>query len=459
MHLVEVHYTEKWKNMGFKINLIIRVSLVFLLGFGAMYIAVFTPFWLVSAWLILFTVLSLIVLISFLEKDRRELSSFLTAIQQNDFTNNYPSSNKKKNDLYHAFNVISSEFRKVRSQKESNFHFLQAIVEHTEVPLICFGIHDKKITLMNEAAKALFQKPFFNSLDSLKGVNKKLPQLLLNLSSGQKELHTININNQAIPLSIIAKELVLETERFKLIAFHNIKNELEEKELESWQKLIKVLTHEIKNSAIPISTLSSVISQMIIDDHGALKDISQLAPEDADDLKNGLNTVEKRSKGLASFISAYGQLSRLPEPNLQTIHLTELFKSVESLLSNSLREHKISLYVEVAENITINADSGLIEQVLINLVKNAIEVLPESSSSKIALRGSQSNFKTIIQVSDNGVGIDQESLENIFVPFYTTKKEGSGIGLSLSKQIMKSHGGSIYAHSEIGVGTTFYLEF
>ncbi len=446
--------------MGFRASIVTRVLLIMISGYSAIYLYLETSFWLLSLWIILITVLTTVSLIKYLERNRRDMTSFLTSIQQNDFTTTFPN---KGDDLrtnwHYAFNVINAKFQELRSDKQSNYHFLEAIIEHTGVPLMCFNTATDKVTLMNDAAKDLLKKPFIDSIGGLTKIDKNLSKLILKMQSGQKELYTLNVDGEALPLSIIVKELKLENQSLKLVAFQNIKHELEENELASWQKLIKVLTHEIKNSAIPISTLSSVISQMIMDDQGVLKDISQLEQDDADDLKNGLTTVEKRSKGLVKFVESYSKLSRLPEPELKSIKVGELLTSIENLMKDELSQKGIGFQSSCDSNLTISADQEMIEQVLINLVKNAIHACENVASPSINLIAHNLGPGMIISIADNGMGIGPEELRDIFVPFFTTKKEGSGIGLSLSRQIMKLHAGSISVKSEEGKGSAFYLRF
>lgn len=446
--------------MGFRVNVVARIIIILLLGCGGIYLLANTAFWLLSMWMILGVVVTIISLIRYVERNQRDMTNFLLSIKQNDFTNSYPTNSfRSGNNWYKEFNAINDKFRELRSEKQSNYHFLQTIIEHTGVPLICFKTRNMEITLMNGAAKDLFQKPFFNTMKSLSLVDKSLPKLLLDLHSGQQKLRSIQIGNEVIPLSINAREVVLEEERFKLIAFHNIKNELEEKELESWQKLIKVLTHEIKNSAIPISTLTEVINQMIVDENGQLKDLNSFNEEEINDLKNGLRTVGKRSKGLVKFVNAFGRLSKLPKPKLVQLIVSDLFANIKSLFANELEKNNITLKLSVSDGLAIEADQEMVEQILINLVKNATEALYNTQKGTINLNAYPLNQGAIIEISDNGQGIDQGTFDNIFVPFFTTKKDGSGIGLSLSRQIMKSHGGSISVKSNVGSGTSFKLQF
>ena len=446
---------------NFRLKILLRILLILAFGFSAIYILTQTYFWLVSIWLFLFMFITFYELIRFIERSKRELSNFLLSIQQNDFSNTYSmrAVDKRDFELHYAYMTITEEFQKLRREKESNYHFLQAVVEHSAVPLIGYRENDLEVTLMNEAAKDLFKKPYLKNAKAIGRIDRSLGQKVLQLESGQKELAKILINNELLSLSVMAKELRLEGELYKLVSFQNIKAELDEKELDSWQKLIRVLTHEIKNSAIPISTLTEVVNQMITGDDGELRDLSTLDKEDLEDLKLGIRTVQKRSKGLVSFVNAYGQLAKIPQPKIQSVEVASLVNNVLSLLQYDFKKTGIEVKTSIDPKIYIPADPELIEQVLINLLKNAKEALKDIGSPKINIICRQEKGKIIVSVTDNGPGIDAETLENIFVPFYTTKKEGSGIGLSLSQQIMRAHKGNLSVHSEPGVGTRFHMIF
>lgn len=445
----------------FRSKILIRILLILVFGYAAIYVLTQTYFWLLSIWLALFAVIVFFNLLKFLERSKRELSNFLVGIQQNDFSNSYSQKalNKQDIELHYAYTVISEEFQKLRREKESNYQFLQVIVEHSGIPMIGFLEESGEVTLMNEAAKDLFNKPHLKHIKALRKIDRQLEDAVQNLESGQKRLLKVLINNELLNLSVFSKEIKLDDKLYKLISFQNIKAELDEKELESWQKLIRVLTHEIKNSAIPISTLTEVVNEMIIGEDGNLKDLSALEQDDLEDLSLGLRTVEKRSKGLVSFVNAYGELARVPSPKIQNIKLPEFLSDIKRLLINEMEKNQVTLELDHPDSLSVQADPELIEQVLINLLKNAREALKDNKEAKITLKASEANGRVIIAVIDNGHGIDDETLENIFVPFYTTKTEGSGIGLSLSRQIMRAHRGTLTVHSEVDVGTEFYLSF
>lgn len=445
---------------SFRYQIVVRLIVIISLGLSGIYILTQTYFWLVSVWLLLFFCLSVYELIRYLERVKYDLTSFLISIRQKDFSGNYSQKLSSKHDLnlYAAFKTITREFQQLRKEKESNYHFLQAAVEHSTVPMLSYKENDGKVILMNDAARTLFKRPFLNNVEALKKTNTQLLQILKKLKSGEKELLKTTIGNEFLNLSISAKELKLDDIWYKLVSFQNIKAELDEKELESWQKLIRVLTHEIKNSAIPISTLTEVINQMITENDGSLKDLSRLDSEDLNDLKVGIKTVEKRSKGLVSFVNAYGELARVPKPKLQQLAVKELINDVLALLKGDLQKNNVK-YQTHLQSYTILADRDLIEQVLINLIKNAREAMVHAQHPSIKITSSKYQGKIIIAIEDNGPGINHETLENIFIPFYTTKKHGSGIGLSLSRQIMRAHKGNLTVSSGPSGGTTFYMQF
>jgi signal transduction histidine kinase len=246
----------------------------------------------------------------------------------------------------------------------------------------------------------------------------------------------------------------------KLVTLQNIQTELQKQELEAWQNLTRVLRHEIMNSITPISSLTSTLREILEQDLIKKEDTYELKPEGADDLREGLTTIESRSKGLIKFIDAYREYTSVPQPKLKSIRIKDLIEKVAQLLRPEFKKTSIQFtYKSDSEYLTIQADEEMIEQVLINLIKNAIEALENVPNGKIVLTGTVNDNVVIIEVTDNGPGIIPEAIERIFIPFFTTKKSGSGIGLALSRQIMQMHNGSLTVKSEPDVKTTFTLNF
>jgi len=447
---------------SFRIQVTFRLLLSLVFGFSAYFFILETPFWLMGSWMILFLVISIVSLIYYVEKSERELSDFLMAIKQNDFTNTYPQARRNQKKLYQAFNIITGEFIAIRSEKESNYHFLQTVVEHSGVPLIAYDYETEQLTLANKAVKDLFHLPHFTKLSSMNRVSRELVEKVKELNTDEKVLVKVNIREETLYLSVTVKELVLQAKRHKVVAFHNINSELDQKEVESWQKLIRVLTHEIKNSVIPISTLAEVINDMFKDLAQENKSIREIAEEDLDDFVLSIKTIEKRSKGLVKFVTAYGDLARVPKPQFEKHELTNLIRGIVQLEVAFLKRKKIKVETQLPDSqVLVNIDHEMIEQVIINLVKNAAEAILESQqpAGLIVIRLARNAHQLSLTITDNGPGIDQETLENIFVPFFTTKKGGSGIGLSLSKQVMRAHKGNIKVRSTMGKGATFELNF
>lgn len=439
----------------FRWNVIVRIALILVFGYSALYVLTQTHFWLVSFWLILALTITLINLVSYVERSRRELANFLLAIKQQDFSNTYHY--KKKEDLNYAFHEINLVLKKLRNEKASNLIYLQTVVAHIRVALICFD-EDMKVQLLNDAAKILFNKSVITSIRSFESISTDLSEMITSISSGQKELIKLSVGGKLMNLSVQATEFKLQDKAFKLVSFQDIKSELDANELESWQKLIRVLTHEIKNSVIPISTLSDVILHLIKDQKGNV-DLGKLDNEGIEDLVGGLETIEARSKGLANFVKTYDQLTKLPKPSFDEVKVIKLLQRVYNLFKTDIEQKGLVFSLDCGEDLMIYADPDLIDQVLINLVKNAIEALNGQKAATIRIKAKDNGENIEVSVSDNGPGIPSEIADNIFVPFYTTKEGGSGIGLSLSRQIMRLHKGSLEVQSAKAQGTTFTLKF
>lgn len=437
----------------FRWNVVIRLILLLILGYTAVYVLTSTHFWLVSFWLILAWVIVLVSLIRYVERSRRELAYFLLAIKQGDFTNTYHF--KKKSDLNYAFHEINSVMKELSREKASNLLYLQTIVEHVRVAVICFD-DEYKVTLLNQAAKMLFGKKQVSTIKNLESISYPIAEAVQRMTNGERELIKVNLNGQFFNLSMLVTEFRLRDNEYKLVSFQDIKSELEAKEIESWQKLIRVLTHEIKNSVIPISTLSEVILQMLKSENGRV-DLSKLDDESIEDIIGGIETIESRSKGLAHFVSTYDQLTKIPKPTLEINNLKHLINNTLNLFKSDIEHQGIEIYA-ILTDCSINIDSDLLEQVLINLMKNAIEALRSVEKPKITLKLEQTSQEVSFTIQDNGHGIPDEILDNIFVPFYSTKEGGSGIGLSLSRQIMRLHKGQLTVETSSS-GTTFTLHF
>ncbi len=390
----------------------------------------------------------------YLNRVNRKLTLFLEAIRYEDFSIRFSADNKLGKSfsaLNHQFNEVLEAFRQTRAEREANLKYIDTIIQHISIGVLSFD-PDGKIELINPAAFRLMGIYRLRYIDELKHSHPGLPELLLELPAGQKMLYATQNGQQ---LSIQATTVRLQGRLVKLISLQNIHAELQQKELEAWQNLTKILRHEIMNSVTPIVSLIGTMQEIVEHDIA----VQEGQAEAVGDLKEALETIESRSKGIMNFVNAYRDYTTLPKPQFTTINLKQLIQSVSNLLLADMKAAGITYHMHVSpDNIEVHADETQLQMVLINLLKNAMDALEHTDDPVISVKGSLGNAQQVtIEIIDNGPGIDAEAQEKIFIPFFTTKKKGSGIGLSLSQQIIQMHGGQLKVVSPPGKGTTFYV--
>jgi two-component system, NtrC family, nitrogen regulation sensor histidine kinase NtrY len=404
-------------------------------------------------------ILQLVEIFRFVSQTNRKLTRFLESVKYSDFISGFTSDHKlgkSFRDLNVAFNEVLEAFRKARTEKEEHWQYLNSVVQQVRTGILSYDI-DGNVQLMNANAKRFMGMANMKNIKELIQLNPKLYHAVNSVEAGKSELFK---SSNDLYLSIQSTELRIRGIDVKLITLQNIQPELQKQELEAWQNLTRVLRHEIMNSITPISSLTSTLREILDHDMTRKENHYELKDEGADDLREGLSTIENRSKGLIKFIDAYREYTSLPKPKMVTVRLKDLIENVAQLMKTELKKTSVDFQYEwSSEYLTIQADVEMIEQVLINLLKNAIEALAETENPKLILSGRYHENVIKIEVIDNGPGIIKEALEHIFVPFYTTKRTGSGIGLSLSRQIMQMHNGSLSVESEPEVRTVFTLRF
>jgi len=396
-----------------------------------------------------------------LESSNENITSFLDSIRFDDLSQSFKteSDDPTIQNLHRELNEAIAKLRMSRKEKDSEYQFFKNIVQHVAIGLLTFK-RDGSIQIMNTAAKRLLRITKADHIDDLKEVSETLVDTFLKLKTGGRELLQLKFGDETIQLSVFAIELTLRDEEVKLISMNNIQSELEEKEMEVWQNLVRVFTHEIMNSVTPISSLAGIVEEDLksrIDEQTE----RPLTKVELEDMYLSLQTINRRSGGLIRFVKEFKNLTHIPKPKLAEIAVKELLEELAHLHKKELADHAITITLKInPENLYISADKTMIEQVLINLLKNAIQAFDEQSDREIWLTAySNEKGRAVISVKDNGAGIDADALEKIFIPFFSTKKSGSGIGLSLSKQIMRQHEGSITVKSTLGEGTEFLLRF
>ena len=447
----------------FFINVFVRVTLIALTSvlLGIVLQHLDRGYYYTLTGIIFLIVLQALLLVNQVNKTNTDLEKFFSSAQNNDssvrFSKNPMNNSFRK--LHDRMNNLNTIIQSVKIENEKTSQFLQTVVDHVDIGLLSFD-ENGRIEIYNRAAKRYLKVQQPRQLSSLKTENDGLFKIISTIKPGQEILHKMIIDNILQSILVKAIKLKFESNAIELVSFQDITNELDKKELDSWQRLIRVLAHEIMNSICPIISLTTVIS-------GYFKkkdDDSQVPLELIDNqivskTLSGLNTIEETGKGLLGFVDKYRSLTSLPKPELSKFTIDSLFRKCKLLMESNISNNiKITTNIN-PEDIAIVADYAQVEQILINLIKNAIEALSGNRNGTIHLKAFMAADGTIIQVEDNGIGISGEIIEDIFVPFYTTKESGSGIGLSLSKQIMQNHNGTISVNSAPNKGSEFTLKF
>jgi two-component system, NtrC family, nitrogen regulation sensor histidine kinase NtrY len=445
--------------MDYKVGLLGRIVLLALSQFLLAYF-IYNGAGVFAISLFIILVLTQIILfLGYAESSFKKVRQFLDNIKQDNYTNLYPVKfdGTETDDLHIEFNAILAKLQEDQAEKEANYQYFRSVFQYLSIGLITFD-EDGKVQIVNTAAKRMLSIHQLTSIEEIEKINKELHFAIHNLRTGGSELIKIAHPDGIMQLSVYVIELVMRDTRFKLVSLQNIQSELEEKEMEAWQNLVRVLTHEIMNSIAPISSLAATVKgEMEL----KLEENLPIELHDLEDYLMALSTIEKRSEGMISFVSEFRSLAHIPTPKFQSINIKTLFVQLETLLQQQFEANQIQFLKNIApSDLILFGDQTLIEQVLINLIQNAIHAVEDSESKTIKLDAFIDDAgKIIIEVSDSGKGIEEDALPKIFIPFFTTKKIGSGIGLSLSKQIMRRHKGNIQVKSKLGEGTTFKLIF
>jgi two-component system, NtrC family, nitrogen regulation sensor histidine kinase NtrY len=446
---------------NFRLNIVFRVLLllagVFLFYYSFSINYFFTP--IIVGGVIVYLVISLI---RYIDKTNRELAGFLESIRFSDFNRSFNLNDMGSsfNELNNAFNEVINDFQRVRSEKEEHFYYLQTILQNIDVSVVAFRT-DGTIELINKSAKKLFQVSGLRNIQGLEIFSPELVKILFKIQPGQNELVKVQDDDDFLQLTIHASNFKIKDKLITLVTIKDIQSVLEEQETEAWQKLIRVLTHEIMNSIAPISSISTTLTTLTAQLPKDTNNNNLLDKEGLEELNHALNTINKRSNGLLHFVDTYRNLTKIPQPNFAFCEVKNILSNVGNLMAEEFKKKKINLSIKTEpSDISFTADEQLIEQVIINLLKNAIQALANIENAQVKLLGFYNKRgRVTIQVIDNGPGILPEVLEKIFIPFFTTKPNGSGIGLAISRQILKLHNGSITAQSSLDKETVFTLTF
>ncbi|MFO7259254.1 MAG: ATP-binding protein [Bacteroidota bacterium] len=400
-------------------------------------------------------------MIHFVGRTNSELTRLFNAVRHQDFSATFQQglTGSSFKELESSMNEVIRAYKTVKIQREAQFHLLQSLVSQIQVGILVIADRDE-ITLFNPTAETLLGIQGTRNWNMVKQLNPDFARTVEELGGNGRKLTELKDGRDTRMVSLDVRTIQLMERPCILITIQDINSEIEQKEIEAWHKLIRILTHEIMNSVTPIASLTETMQGLLASPDGSQRRAGDISEETAADIRFSLETIQKRSEGLLKFVDTYRKLTRVPKPSPERVYLRELFSSVERLMSDSLAQRGILLEYKTEPGLEfVHLDRALIEQVLINLITNSMYALEGRPSPFIQLSAYTNNGSVIIEVSDNGKGIPAKELNEIFVPFFSTRKDGSGIGLSLSKQIVSLHGGTIKVSSQERKGTSFYLRF
>lgn len=408
------------------------------------------------------SLLSLVITINlyrFLVRRFKEMDDFFESVKYRDFSRFFVEQKGPQDirELHKGFNNVNRTIRAMNSERQMQFVYLQKILEMVEVGILAYNIKDGVVLWTNDSFLQLLDFPAFKNINFIEGRRPEVYRELFQKNHDIPETVKLDLHSEQLKVLLSDTVFAMENDSFKLIVIQNIEKTLDKNESDAWKKLLSVMTHEIMNSIAPIASLAQTLQNHI------QEALVERNPQDLEleDLNDGLKSIKKRSEGLMKFAKTYRSLNKVTQLSLSQVRVENLLNNIKNLMQPSLNEKKVNLFIELQNNeLSLNIDSYLIEQVLINLILNAIEASSSKHNPEIIISAKKNlRGNTSISVKDNGSGIPKDLMESIFVPFFTTKKTGSGVGLSLCKQIMSLHQGTVQVQETSVEGTKIALVF
>jgi two-component system nitrogen regulation sensor histidine kinase NtrY len=438
--------------------MIIRVVLLFTTLSGAAYFLV-TKQYTYLAFPVPIILYQLYEFYRFNRKAQEEVEQFAESVHYRDFSRYFdvkraPSELKP---IRKGFNEINTTFKIISKEKETQYQYLQKILELVDTGILSYEVDEKEIMWMNEPLKQMLGIPYLKNMFSLEKRDPALFSEIMTLRPGENKVVTVVKDKNSFKALLSATAFQTDGKIYKLIAFQNVNEALDETEARAWQRLLSVMTHEIMNSVAPISSLADTLKNRL------QQSMANNSRNDSsiEDLELGIDTIKRRSEGLLKFAETYRNLNKITSLTRKKVYARDLFENLQQLMQPTLEQKNISMDIILKDpDLSLEVDVNLIEQVLINLVVNAIEAVKDVAEPRLAISAyAEPLGKVVIRIADNGSGMPPELMDKIFIPFFSTKRSGSGIGLSLCKQIMMLHKGTIRVQSVEGEGSAFYLHF
>lgn len=438
--------------MGFKRPLY-SLTARLLLIIGLTSLATYLLFW--QQWAILVPVLILIVLVvanirKLYKQNAKKVSFMFDAINNNDYSFKYATEGHSQEDklVNNSLNRITQILFQAKADAIQREKYYELILNFVKTGIIVID-DSGTVYQSNKEAFQLLGIQIFTHIKQLIPIDTQLAEIINNIQAGEKRQVSFSNERGIVTLSLHASEIILKEKHMRIIAINDIKNEIEDNELDSWIKLTRVLTHEIMNSITPITSLSDTLLAM---NQGMTNDV-----------KDGLKIISSTGKGLISFVESYRKFTHVPTPKPSLFYVGKFIERVAQLAQYNNQAMNITIKSDIKpDDLILYADENLVTQVVLNLLKNAIQAIgANQTDSWILIKAyCDSEENVIMEISNNGPRITQEEADHIFIPFFTTKENGSGIGLSISRQIMRVSGGSLsLKNPSLSTYTTFILTF
>ncbi len=442
--------------MRYALKIFVYLLLAFGFICGAAILAVHEQ-WTYAVLMVIPVVIIFRILYGKLANQQKELDDFVEDVRYRDFTRSYGIKGSDERKRRHkAFNELNVAFRSISGEREMQLHYLQRILEMVDTGILAYEMETGRITWMNESFRQILRIPQVKNMSWLQNRNPELYNALNSLKLGEQRILEVNNGNSTLKMLASLSTFQSDGYTYKLIAFQNVNSTLDEVESVAWKRLLSVMTHEIMNSIAPVSSLANTLN-------GTLTQLKDEVPQEQqaffEDLKLGIETIKNRSDGLLSFAQTYRSLNKTIELNVAKVPISKLFENLYRLMSPSLQQKGIELEVIIKDpSIMLNVDRELMEQVLINLIVNATDAVKDKPDPRVILSAELAdNGKALLKVLDNGSGIPSNVFDKIFIPFFSTKKKGSGVGLSLCRQIVQQHKGYIQVQTKENEGSIFEI--